>query len=369
MPALHATVARGSPPAPDVFAASYLLAALAIVLAWPVPVVLSRAAWPSRAPAAAMVLWQGVGLAGGLSMVGSFLCWGMAPLGDGLLPATVTVLDAGLHGTALPALDVMHVFALSLAALLFFHLVLTLARSAWRLHRQRERHREMLNFLASPRSGAGRRGAAVVIDHAAPMAYCLPGAGSTTVLSSGLLASLDEAEVRAVLAHEEAHLQQRHHLLLLAFTSWFAALPWLPTTRLALDAVSVLVEELADDAALKVTGREELLGALAVVAGAPAPDGAPDAAPLADAAPGTGAVPVSDGARIDPGEGSSSGASVGADTASLVTLGETLSAARLRRLLVPPPPLGWAASRGVAALGIALVVTPTVALAVSGWSV
>ena len=79
----------------------------------------------------------------------------------------------------------------------------------------------------------------MVINVDSPVAYCLPGgARSVTVLSDGLMAALEPAELRAVLNHENAHLDQRHHLLLWAFAAWRQALPWLPTTRLAQEAVN-----------------------------------------------------------------------------------------------------------------------------------
>lgn len=347
-----------SPPEPTtVVLASYLLAALAVLLAWPVPVMLSRASWPSRAPAAAMVLWQGIALAGGLSMIGAFLCWGLAPLGDGLIPALGALAHSLLEGSDLPGLNLIHVFALSLAALLFGHLLLTLARTAWRLNRQRQRHREMLRFLS--RAGHDEPGT-VVIEHATPLAYCLPGASKLTILSSGLVESLDERELRAVLAHEAAHLDQRHDLLLLAFASWHDALPWLPTTRLALEAVGELVEELADDAALRVVERGELLGALAVVATA---GGALDAPSTSEAE-----VP-----------GGTLGATVESNRAARALWeqhtrhqhaapSESLTSGRLHRLLNPQPAFPAWATRLTMLGGALLVVAPTACLAVTGWS-
>ena len=105
------------------FWASYLLAAMAVILAWPVPVLLARARWTARAPVTALVLWQAIALAGGLSMIGAMLTWGLEPLGENLL--------AGLQGLAgllanyapAPGLDLVHVFALSAALLLGVHLV------------------------------------------------------------------------------------------------------------------------------------------------------------------------------------------------------------------------------------------------------
>ncbi|GAB3821831.1 M56 family metallopeptidase [Tessaracoccus terricola] len=241
----------------------YLLAGLAVALAWPVPVLLSRARWPSQAPFAALVLWQVIALAGGLSMIGALTWWGSAPVWEGL------------------PLDPAQAFALSAAVLLTVHLLLTLAREAWRATRLRSRHRDLLAVL-STRSPEDPR--LLVLDHDLPVAYCVPGlTGSVTVLSSGLLQQLGPDELRAVLAHEGAHLAQRHDLLLLAFLSWHSALPWLPTARLSLAAVRELVEILADDAALREVPRPVLLRALVAVtpgsdAGVVETGGAPKAA-------------------------------------------------------------------------------------------
>ncbi|HWD63325.1 MAG TPA: M56 family peptidase, partial [Humibacter sp.] len=60
------------------------LALLAVALAWPVPVALANARWPRRMPGAALVLWQAIALAGGLSMIGSLLVFGLMPFGDDL---------------------------------------------------------------------------------------------------------------------------------------------------------------------------------------------------------------------------------------------------------------------------------------------
>ncbi|MBN9003796.1 MAG: hypothetical protein J0H40_00155, partial [Rhizobiales bacterium] len=57
------------------------------------------------------------------------------------------------------------------------------------------------------------------------------------------------AELDAVVAHERAHLRQKHHLLLDAFRSWKRSLPWFPIATRAQDAVALLLEMRADDTA------------------------------------------------------------------------------------------------------------------------
>src|SRR5699024_723910 len=72
-----------------IVAAAVLLAVVTIALAAPVPVVLARASWPSRAPVLALLLWQVIGLAGGLSMIGA-----LALAGYSLVPSWLVLLPA-----------------------------------------------------------------------------------------------------------------------------------------------------------------------------------------------------------------------------------------------------------------------------------
>jgi Zn-dependent protease with chaperone function len=318
---------------------AYLLALLAILLAWPVPVALSRAQWTSRSPFAAMVLWQSIALAGGLSMIGAMLVYGLEPLGDNLLQALRRAIGIVLGNRATDELHFWHLFALCAAALLGTHLIFTLGLTYARITTQRRRHRELLEVLSSP-SGAIER--TLVINHPAPVAYCLPGGSrSVTVLSDGLLEALSPAELAAVVDHERAHLTQRHHLLLWAFEAWRQALPWLPTTRLSRAAVSSLVEMLADDIARRTTPDETLVRAIALVAlggsAAEEPAGLPAVVRPQPAA--------------EPGMPDEGGASL---------------AARVSRLLTPRPPLSRARTTAVLAGSGLLLAVPTVLLLAPG---
>ncbi|MGZ4661293.1 MAG: M56 family metallopeptidase [Arthrobacter sp.] len=325
------------------FWTSYLLAVLAIVLAWPVPVLLSRAQWPARSPFTAMLLWQAIALAGGLSMIGAMLVYGLEPIGENLLAGLRSLAGMVLYNAPTTALGFWHLFALSAAALLTAHLVFTLLLTYYRIERQRRRHRELLALLASPsHDGPGT----VVINHDSPVAYCLPGgARSVTVLSDGLMAALEPAELRAVLIHENAHLTQRHHLLLWAFAAWRQALPWVPTTRLAQEAVNSLIEMLADDVALKTESKATLIKAIAIVASGPSGDA-------------SGRVAFS-GAQlpdVDPGvQGTGGGAGSARTTAT-----------RVSRLLSPRPPLPAPLRALVLAGCLLLLAVPTALLIVPG---
>lgn len=325
------------------FWTSWFLAVLAIVLAWPVPILLSRAQWPARSPFTAMLLWQSIALAGGLSMIGAMLVYGLEPVGDSLLAGLQSLAGMVFRNEPTTELGFWHIFALSAAALLTAHLVFTLLLTYYKIQRQRRRHRELLALLASPSADGSRT---MVLNLDSPVAYCLPGgARSVTVLSDGLMAALEPAELRAVLIHENAHLNQRHHLLLWAFAAWRQALPWLPTTRLAQEAVNSLIEMLADDVALKTESRSTLIKSIAIVAsGSP---GAPSVR-LAFAEP--------DPSDVGAGQPGATGGAGSART----------TASRVSRLLSPQPPLPEPLRLAVLATCLLLLAVPTALLIVPG---
>ena len=241
------------------------LAGLAVLLAWPVPRALARSAWPRRDPVVALVCWQAIGLAGGLSMIGALLVHGLSPWA-GSLPAAI-----GAVVTGRPALDPVrgdHWAALTLAGVLAAELLGVLLLSWVRTARVRRRHRALLELVLQP---SAELPDARLVDHPAPVAFCIPGARPLLVLSSGMVAELDEEQLAAVVAHERAHLREHHHLLLLPFVAWEAALPVLPAAARAHAAVRELVEMRADDVALAALpgpgARRTLAGAIVAAAG------------------------------------------------------------------------------------------------------
>ncbi|MGO4105108.1 M56 family metallopeptidase [Leifsonia sp. YAF41] len=243
--------------------AAFALAFLTVALAWPVPILLAKATWPNRAPGTALALWQAIALAGGLSMIGALLTWGLIPFGD-TLPSALTSLATHLLNGTLPAQTGFdHLIALTGAILLGTHLILNLVATFVRTERQRRRHHQLVQLLSEPLPD---RPGTRVIEHAAPVAYCLPGATrSITVLSAGMLKLLQPDELRGVIAHEKAHLSQQHHMVLLAFKSWHSALPWFPIANRSENAVALLVEMLADDQARHVVDDITLARAIALV--------------------------------------------------------------------------------------------------------
>jgi Zn-dependent protease with chaperone function len=263
--------------------AAALLALLAVLLAWPVPLALARSTWPDRAPGTALLLWQAIALGGVLSLLGSLLVAGLAPYGEHLV-AAVRTLVADVPGDVVPpGTSYASALALAAAVLLGAHLVANLVFTVVRTERQRARHRSLLLLLSAPMPEVPRTR---LLDAAAPVAYCLPGtARSLTVLSAGLLTLLSEQEVLGVVEHERAHLRQHHALVLVAFRSWRIAFPWFPVASRAQDAVELLTEMLADDQARRQVPDPVLARAIASVATGGASAGSPtEEAPSADAA-------------------------------------------------------------------------------------
>lgn len=260
-------------------AVSAVLGALAVALAWPVPVVLARADWPSRAPAAALALWQAIALAGGLSMIGCLLAFGAAPAGS--LPAAVAALAPYLLTGPLPAgFGVAEVAALTLAVAIALLLTLNLALTAVRAERERRRQHQLIGLLSHPMPGDPRTR---VLAHPVPLAYCVPGIRTATVLTDGLIDALTADELAAVIAHERTHLDQLHHLVRLSFRAWHSAIPWFPIANRAEHAVITLTEMLADDGARRAVGTASLRGALERVGDAGESGASLDGASGADA--------------------------------------------------------------------------------------
>jgi Zn-dependent protease with chaperone function len=95
-----------------------------------------------------------------------------------------------------------------------------------------------------------------------PAAFSAAGDGGRIVVTSGLAAALPAGGLRAVLEHERAHLTGRHDLLLRLARLNRACLPALAGARGFDQAVHLLVELVADDAAARICGAAALADAL-----------------------------------------------------------------------------------------------------------
>jgi Zn-dependent protease with chaperone function len=252
-----------------VTAVAAFLLVLAVLLAEPVARLLAAARWPVRAPRPALVLWQALGLAAGLAAIGAGITYGLG--GGPVLGRLHTLAVHTWHGRPFDGLAPGRVVALLAAAVLAGRLLGVLALSAARTQRDRRRHRTLVDLVGTPWPDLG---GARILDHPDTVAYCLPGLRSRVVLSAGVLELLDAGELAAVLAHERAHLAERHDLVVLPFVAWGAALPFVPGVRLAQAAVAGLVEMVADDRARAVADPAALAAAIVRIGYAGAPHGA-----------------------------------------------------------------------------------------------
>jgi Peptidase family M48 len=248
---------------------------------------LTRASWPRRSPAAAILLWQALGLASGLAAVGTLLGLAMPASRDGVVRSALRVGGlfrtggvfrlAGAFGAAgtMPTMVVaIRLTCLAAGLILLASLCWVLVAVCAAALQARRRQRALLTLLAH---GDPKVPGALVVDYPTAAAYCLPGLRSQIVVSVGTLELLGRGELAAVLAHERAHLRERHDLVLLPFTALRRAFPKSATCDGAQHAVALLVEMLADDRALRTRQTRELVSALLRFGAAgtcPAPAGA-----------------------------------------------------------------------------------------------
>lgn len=153
-----------------------------------------------------------------------------------------------------------------------------------------------------------------IVEHPAPAVYCIPGHRSKIVITSSAFATLDDEQMRAVIAHERAHLRGRHDLVLALAGALRRAVPRLACTRVGHAELARLVEMRADDVALRATDRLVMARALVTLAHGPLPAGG-----------------------------------LGAGGSAL---------ARLHRLVHPPRSIGWAGRLLVAVAAVTLVALP-----------
>lgn len=233
------------------------------------PAALSLAVWAERSPRVGVFTWQALSWAtiSAVVLPGASLAVPSVPFTADLavlLSACTTALRAQYAtpgGAALSATGTI----LALGVLL--RVGSCIVTGAVRTARQRRRQLRALAVTARRHEHSG----ALIVDHAAAAAYCLPGRGQQVVLTTAALQALDEEELAAVLAHERAHLRGRHHLVLAAAAALHQSFPRVPLFRVALREQSRLVEMLADDAATRRYPRATVATALVRLAESSAP--------------------------------------------------------------------------------------------------
>jgi beta-lactamase regulating signal transducer with metallopeptidase domain len=239
-----------------------ILAAIAIGCI-PAARTLAGASWPRRSPAAAILLWQALGLGWGLAAIGALIGFGVTAPGAAVASGALRQLTGMARTGSLPPVAdlaaAIRMLCLVAGIVLLGVLCWILLSASASVVRARQRQRELLTLLAH---GDPKVPGALVVDHPAATAYCLPGRQAAIVISAGTLDLLDTDELAAVLAHERAHLRERHDLVLLPFLALLRAFRWAEVARQAYQAVELLIEMHADDRALRQRPARELATAL-----------------------------------------------------------------------------------------------------------
>ncbi len=237
-----------------------LLGALGLLLSLVAPGVLVVRGWPDRAPAAAVVLWQAITLAAVLSALGVVLA----------APEELVRAAGSGRPVALAAL----VAALAVAAMIV-HPAAGVARPG------------DVPVARPPGTSSDPGRPAGPAPRSADRRRCGPGARRGG--AAGLLRARSRAPGGAQRGSapgarpsgrwtrcsrtSSAHLRHRHELVMESFTAFYRAVPRPLRRRAPLDAVHLLLEMVADDAARKRCGAGPLRTALEQLTDAPAPDG------------------------------------------------------------------------------------------------
>lgn len=290
----------------------FALGSYALLLALVIPKLLTAGSLAERAPRLTVALWQ----ASTFSLLVTSVLAGIAlavpsvSMSGGLADLLTACFMAIRAQYATAEGMTFGIIGMSVATLVLTRAVGVLLLSLASATRDRRRHSEVLAVV-----GVRNGGGFTVLKHDVAAAYCIAARGGQVVLTSGALNSLAQNEVRAVVAHENAHLRGHHHIAIDFAAAMDRAFPWVPLFRVAAVEISRLVELLADDAASRQVNRSCVATALVRLAAGPTP------------------------------------------TAALAASGPN-ALTRVRRMLAPARPLSLASTALIAVIGFTLLTAP-----------
>ena len=237
-----------------------VLMVLAVMLAVMGPAFLRRISWLERSPRIGIAAWQTLSV----SIVLAVLLAGLS-LAVPAIPWTInlaawirTCAMAILAQYSTPGGAVVSATGAAAAGAVIVRVTYCLAVDRAVAARSRRAQVNVLALIARPHLHYD----ALVVDHGAAAAYCLPGRLRQVVLTSAALLALDHNQLLAVLAHERAHLRGRHDLILAAADALQHAFPRVTAFRTARRELGRLVEMLADDSAARHSDRTTVATAL-----------------------------------------------------------------------------------------------------------
>lgn len=292
-------------------------------------------AWMQESPAAGVRVWTGLAL----SLPGALLAAALNLLTStaaghsvaDLVHACVAMVRQAFVGPV--GATGAEVGSLAVTGLVL-HVVVKFILEVGRSHRARRRYCRQLALVAGRRTygGAVRNERVLILEHALPLAFCLPGKTATIVLSSSALTHLDQPQLDAVLEHERSHLRRHDHLTLAWSRAVARGLWFLPGLRQMTTEQQRLVEMVADDRAARRMSPRTVADALLQLARIPG-SGESSGVSTSTSSAGHG-TPTGRSSGMSPGT-SSSGMSL-----SMLPVGELGAAdqivmARIERLTHP----------------------------------
>jgi Zn-dependent protease with chaperone function len=223
-----------------------VLIVLALAVVAVAPRILTRSAWTIDRPRTALASWSLAVVLGTLGFVVGITL---------VVTANRPVTDPSALGGS-PS----HGLNIGVAVLAVLAFVIAVRVRPGSEHRA---VREAMRSGAAPhREIDGTLVAVVEAEHA--LACAVPGRSGGVLVSSGLADRLRTDELEAVVAHERAHLHQRHAAVVAVAESIERAVPWIPGARAMARSTRVLVEFAADDAAARRIGRDAVRRAVLV---------------------------------------------------------------------------------------------------------
>lgn len=227
------------------------------------PVLLSDRCWTVRRPRLAIGLWLTAFLGGLLGY---------------LLTIVVTIaLALAAHGSsargqwAIPTALVLGAWIALISVGALVALVLASVEPIVAAHHEAADRMDLVAAAASNRRTSVGELVVVFVDDVHPLALSLP-RGRRVLVTSAMVRLLSPLELRSVIEHERAHVRYRHHRLMQVAQVNAACLPRYFGARRLQEAVRLLIELVADDAAARVCGARATADALRAVGRAEAED-------------------------------------------------------------------------------------------------
>lgn len=202
----------------------------------------------------------------GLAGLGPMLAWGFSSP-NVLLPGDTGVICQRCLDAANPlptGLEIQTFMPTALLLLLPIVLLATMLIGGYRYYRQYSKQRAQIRDVLQPDAYrtwiAGHT--VTVVPHFKPTAFALADRQWGIVVSTALLETLTDDELVAVITHEDAHLRQRHHIILGVLHGGVSLLRWVPLVAAVNAAIPLYLEMAADNVARQRTGTPVLASAL-----------------------------------------------------------------------------------------------------------